>query len=88
MIIDLRLKDVPVFFPAGNSGDKSRIDWPACISGSFAIGALDTNNQIASYSNYDPILNDFYVLGTSQALLPENSESKTRNEISRHLKAL
>lgn len=75
MIIDLRLKEVPVFFPAGNSGDKSRIDWPACISGSFAIGALDANNQIANYSNYDPLLNDFYVSGTSTALLPGGGNS-------------
>ena len=29
LIIDLKLNEVPVFFPAGNAGDKSRIDWPA-----------------------------------------------------------
>lgn len=75
MIIDLRVNNVPVFFPAGNSGDKSRIDWPACISGAFAIGSLDAKNQIASYSNYDRLLNDFYVLGTSLAFVPGGGNS-------------
>jgi hypothetical protein len=59
-----------VFFPAGNAGDKSRIDWPACIPAALAIGAVDSNGQIAKYSNYDRVLNDFYVLGASSALLP------------------
>jgi len=70
MIIDLKRLEVPVFFPAGNAGDKSRIDWPACIPAAIAIGAVDTKGQIASYSNYDRILNDFYVQGTAPALLP------------------
>lgn len=70
LIIDLKRLGVPVFFPAGNAGDKSRIDWPACIPAAIAIGAIDTNGQIASYSNYDRILNDFYVQGTAPALLP------------------
>ena len=70
MIVDLKRLEVPVFFPAGNAGDKSRIDWPACIPAAIAIGAIDTKGQIASYSNYDRILNDFYVQGTAPALLP------------------
>lgn len=70
LIIDLKLLGVPVFFPAGNAGDKSRIDWPACIPAALAIGAIDTKGQIASYSNYDRILNDFYVQGSAPALLP------------------
>jgi hypothetical protein len=70
LIIDLKVNDVPVFLPAGNAGDKVRIDWPACIPAAIAIGALDANGQIAKYSNYDRVLNDFYVLGTSPALLP------------------
>lgn len=70
LIIQLKFEEVPVFFPTGNAGDKSRIDWPACIPAAFAIGAVDTKNQIAGYSNYDRILTDFYVSGTSAALLP------------------
>jgi hypothetical protein len=70
LIVDLKVNDVPVFLPAGNAGDKVRIDWPACIPAAIAIGAIDANGQIAKYSNYDRVLNDFYVLGTSPALLP------------------
>jgi hypothetical protein len=77
MIIDLKRLEVPVFFPAGNAGDKSRIDWPACIPAAIAIGAIDTKGQIASYSNYDRILNDFYVQGTAPALLPGGGSTRS-----------
>lgn len=70
LVIDLKLLGVPVFFPAGNAGDKSRIDWPACIPTAIAIGAIDTKDQIAGYSNYDRVLIDFYVQGTAPVLLP------------------
>ncbi|MGV2433398.1 MAG UNVERIFIED_CONTAM: hypothetical protein LVQ98_09240 [Rickettsiaceae bacterium] len=30
---------IPVFFPTGNSRDYTKIDWPACIPASIAIGA-------------------------------------------------
>ena len=75
ILLDLKVKNVPVFFPAGNSSNKSRIDWPACIPVSMAIGALDTKGEIANYSNYDRNLVDFYVLGTAPALLPGGSET-------------
>jgi hypothetical protein len=70
LIMELKVLDVPVFLPAGNAGDKLRIDWPACIPTAIAIGAIDSKGQIASYSNYDRTLIDFYVSGTSPALLP------------------
>lgn len=70
ILLDLKVKNVPVFFPAGNAGNKSRIDWPACIPASMAIGAMDTKGEIASYSNYDRHLVDFYVQGSAPALLP------------------
>ena len=63
-MIDLLLqKGVPFFVPAGNSRDYERLDWPACYPSTLAIGALDTNRQIAAYGNYDPKLLDFYELG-------------------------
>lgn len=63
-MIDLLLqKGVPFFVPAGNSRDYERLDWPACHSSTLAIGALDTNRQIAAYGNYDPKLLDFYEVG-------------------------
>ena len=75
ILLDLKVKNVPVFFPAGNASNKSRIDWPACIPVSMAIGALDTKGEIASYSNYDRNLVDFYVIGTAPALMPGGSET-------------
>ena len=70
LIMELKLLDIPVFLPAGNAGDKLRIDWPACIPAAIAIGAIDPKGQIAGYSNYDRTLIDFYAPGTSPALLP------------------
>ena len=75
ILLDLKVKNVPVFFPAGNASNKSRIDWPACIPVSMAIGALDTKGEIANYSNYDRNLVDFYVIGTAPALMPGGSET-------------
>jgi hypothetical protein len=70
LILDLKLKNVPVFFPAGNAAIKTKIDWPACIPVAMAIGAIDTKGEIANYSNYDRNLVDFYVQGSAPALLP------------------
>jgi hypothetical protein len=75
ILLDLKVKNVPVFFPAGNAGNKARIDWPACIPVSTAIGALDTKGEIANYSNYDRHLVDFYVIGTAPSILPGGAES-------------
>ena len=75
ILLDLKVKNVPVFFPAGNASNKSRIDWPACIPVSMAIGAVDTKGEIANYSNYDRNLVDFYVIGTAPALMPGGSET-------------
>lgn len=58
---------VPVFFPAGNNRDYQRIDWPSCIPSSIAIGATMPAGSIAIYSNYDPLLTDFFAQGTVKA---------------------
>jgi len=57
---------IPVFFPTGNARDYSRIDWPACIPSSIAVGATMPAGSIAIYSNYDPLLTDFFAQGTIQ----------------------
>ena len=62
----LKLMDVGVFFPAGNARDYSRIDWPACIPSAIAIGATMPAKTVAIYSNYDPLLIDFFAQGTIQ----------------------
>ena len=58
---------VPVFFPTGNSRSYTKIDWPACIPASIAIGATMPAETIAIYSNYDPLLTDFFALGNTRA---------------------
>lgn len=52
---------VPVFLPSGNSGTnplmKDKIEWPACIKQSIAVGGVETLNldqpQVSLISNYD-----------------------------------
>jgi serine protease len=55
---------VPTFFPTGNGRNYSRIDWPACIPQSIAIGATMPAGSVAIYSNHDPLLTDFFAQGT------------------------
>ena len=75
IILDLKINNVAVFFPAGNASDKARIDWPACIPAAIAIGAISSKGQIADYSNYDRNLVDFYTPGNAEALLPGGEPS-------------
>lgn len=63
-ITALKNAGIPVFFPAGNVRDLKRIDWPACIPDSIAMGASMSFKEIAPYSNYDAQLIDFYALGS------------------------
>ena len=70
LISQLKAINTPVFFPAGNSADKLRVDWPACIPAAISIGAVDKDGSIARYSNYDRNLHDFYAHGYASALLP------------------
>ena len=61
---------IPVFFPTGNARSYSKIDWPACIPSSIAIGATMPAETIAIYSNHDPLLTDFFALGQVKATNP------------------
>jgi len=63
---------IPVFSAAGNSRDYSRIDWPSCIPETVAVGAVDQIGEIASYSNNDSSLLDFFALGNMPAVGPGN----------------
>ena len=70
VIKNLNSSDIPVFFAAGNARNYTQIDWPSCLPSSIAVGATDTNDEIATYSNYDSKLIDFYALGSALTLLP------------------
>ena len=69
-INQLMTAGVPVFFPTGNARNYSKIDWPACIPSSVAIGATMPAETIAIYSNHDPLLTDFFALGQVKATNP------------------
>jgi hypothetical protein len=73
VIYELKTMNVPVFFPTGNNGDKDRIDWPACIADSIAVGSVDLNNNIATNSNADINLTDFYAKGVVKTYSVGNS---------------
>ena len=75
VIQQLNSMSIPVFSAAGNGRDYSRIDWPSCIPDVIAIGAVDQIGEIASYSNNDNTLLDFFALGNMPAIGP-NSLSK------------
>jgi len=69
----LKSAGIPSFFPTGNSKDYLRIDWPACIADSIAIGATMPGDYIAAYGNFDSKLTDFFALGSLRVKVPGNS---------------
>lgn len=68
----LLASNIPFFAPAGNDYDYSRVNWPACLPESIAVGATMPTKAVAVYSNYDLNLIDFFALGTTQAFGPGN----------------
>jgi hypothetical protein len=72
VIQQLSSMSIPVFSAAGNARDYSRIDWPSCIPETVAVGAVDQIGEIASYSNNDSLLLDFFALGNMPAVGPGN----------------
>ena len=66
---------VPVFLPAGNDYDYSKINWPACLPESIAVGATMPTQSIAVYTNYDEKLLDFFALGTTITYGPGNTKA-------------
>jgi hypothetical protein len=70
-IASLKLKGIYSFFPAGNEGRVSAINWPACIPDAVAVGALDKKGSIASYSNNASGQIDIYEPGYSIELISQ-----------------
>jgi hypothetical protein len=73
LITLLKNEGVASFFPSGNAKNYTKIDWPACIPDSIAIGATMPGDFIASYSNFDPNLIDFFALGSLRVKVPGNT---------------
>ena len=72
VIQQLGSMSIPVFSAAGNARDYSRIDWPSCIPDVVSVGAVDQIGEIASYSNNDSELLDFFATGNMPAVGPGN----------------
>ena len=68
----LSAMSIPVFSAVGNARDYARIDWPSCIPDVVAVGAVDQIGEIASYSNNDSELLDFFATGNMSAIGPGN----------------
>lgn len=65
--------NLPVFFPVGNDRNYTRINWPACIPSSIAVGGTDNTGAIGLWSNYDSQRLDYYALGQTRAQVPGGS---------------
>ena len=61
---------VPVFLSAGNDRIINKINWPACIPSAIAVSATDQRGEVTLYTNYDPLLTDFFSQGNITAMLP------------------
>jgi len=70
VVSSLLAAGIATFFPAGNSRDYSRLDWPACINESISIGWSDQYEGIALNGNFDKDRLDFYALGNMKVTFP------------------
>ena len=62
-ITNLQSLGVATIFAVGNNYDTQRVDFPACILESVAVGSVNERGNIENYSNGGLEL-DFYALGT------------------------
>ena len=56
--------DVPVFLPAGNTRDLTRVFWPSCFTNAVTISASSARGEPAAYTNYDKNITDFFAPGS------------------------
>jgi hypothetical protein len=68
---------IPTFFPAGNNRDRNKINWPACIPNSVAVGGVEPYGEISTFSNYDKNLIDMWAPITSKAKYPGNTQGNS-----------
>ena len=74
-IKSLTAVNLPLFVPAGNESNYTRINWPACVPETVSIGSIDASNGMALYSNYDSTLLDFVAMGTMKLTSPNGTIS-------------
>jgi subtilisin len=52
----LRAVGIPTIISAGNEGAANAIGTPSCISSAFAVGSVDKNGAVSSFSNSSPMV--------------------------------
>jgi hypothetical protein len=62
-IISLQNLGVASIFSTGNRYNHTRIDYPACVSESVAVGSVGPRGNVERYSNRSPEV-DFFALGS------------------------
>lgn len=70
LINSLQNVNIPVFLPAGNNRDLTRISWPACIDSSISVSATAYGDGAAIYTNFDAKKTDYFAMGSAQVMLP------------------
>lgn len=66
----LAAQNIPVFLPAGNMRDVSRVSWPSCIPAAVTISATSVTDGPAVYTNYDKNITDLFALGRLRLMNP------------------
>ena len=61
---------IPVFLPAGNVRDLSRVSWPSCISSALTISATVFGDGPAIYTNFDINRTDYFAMGSMRLFAP------------------
>lgn len=69
---------IAVFFPAGNSRDKARVNWPACLTPSAIVvsGSSDGDSPWVA-TNFDSKITDYFAYaGTLNLMSPNGNTSR------------
>jgi subtilisin family serine protease len=56
MVANLKSVGISTIVAAGNNGNATGIDSPACLSNVVSVGAVDNSDVVASFSQSDPFL--------------------------------
>lgn len=67
--------NIPVFLPAGNMRDLSRVSWPSCIPSAVTVSASAYGDGPAVYTNYDAKITDFFTRGDMKVFNPGGSQT-------------
>lgn len=73
-IENLTNSDIPVFLPAGNMRDLSRVSWPSCIPSAVTISGSAYGDGPAVYTNYDSNITDFFARGDMKVFNPGGAQ--------------